>query len=111
MINAFEKSNLWQLTLGLADNEDIARLRNSYFDFRRKIEPLVKNIEFEIPGLTIHDISHIDSLWEVADQIIGERPYLNPIESYILGGGIPVTRCSSCKCSIQWWFHCFKRER
>ncbi|EJD6312429.1 hypothetical protein CFY86_02155 [Raoultella ornithinolytica] len=86
MINAFEKSNLWQLTLGLADNEDIARLRNSYFDFRRKIEPLVKNIEFEIPGLTIHDISHIDSLWEVADQIIGERPYLNPIESYILGG-------------------------
>ncbi|WP_048984499.1 HD domain-containing protein [Enterobacter hormaechei] len=86
MINSFEKSNLWQLTLGLADNEDIERLRNSYFDFRRKIEPLVKNIEFEIPGLTIHDISHIDSLWEVADQIIGENYYLNPIEAYVLGG-------------------------
>lgn len=86
MINAFEKSNLWQLTLGLADNEDIERLRNSYFDFRRKIEPLVKNIELELPGLTIHDISHIDSLWEVADQIIGENSYLNPIEAYVLGG-------------------------
>lgn len=86
MINAFEKSNLWQSTLGLTDNEDIERLRNSYFDFRRKIEPLVKNIEFELPGLTIHDISHIDSLWEVADQIIGKDSYLNPIEAYVLGG-------------------------
>ncbi|EPK4365737.1 HD domain-containing protein [Citrobacter freundii] len=86
MTNAFEKSNFWQLTLGLTDNEDIERLRSSYFDFRRKIEPLVKNIEFELPGLTIHDISHIDSLWEVADQIIGENSYLNPIEAYVLGG-------------------------
>lgn len=50
MINSFEKSNLWQLTLGLADNEDIERLRNSYFDFRRKIEPLVKTLNLKFPG-------------------------------------------------------------
>ncbi len=67
----FERTKLWSRTLGQSDNEDVERLRSSFFDFRRKIEPLVKNIEVELPGLTIHDISHIDSLWEVADQIVG----------------------------------------
>ncbi|WP_421283413.1 HD domain-containing protein [Aeromonas veronii] len=82
----FERTKLWSRTLGQSDNEDVERLRSSFFDFRRKIEPLVKNIEVELPGLTIHDISHIDSLWEVADQIVGDKPYLNPAEAYILGG-------------------------
>lgn len=82
----FERTKLWSRTLGQNYNEDVERLRSSFFDFRRKIEPLVKNIEVELPGLTIHDISHIDSLWEVADQIVGDKPYLNPMEAYILGG-------------------------
>jgi len=82
----FEKSKLWQATLGKTDDVDIERLRNSFFDFRKKVEPLVKNIETELPGLTIHDITHIDSLWEVADQIIGNKEYLNPMEAYVLGG-------------------------
>ncbi|MCO4201304.1 ATP-binding protein [Aeromonas hydrophila] len=83
---SFEKTKLWSRTLGKNDSEDIERLRGSFFDFRKKIEPLVKNIEVELPGLTIHDITHIDSLWDVADQIIGDKSYLNPMEAYILGG-------------------------
>lgn len=86
MTYTFEKSKLWQATLGKTNNVDIERLRNSFFDFRKKVEPLVKNIETELPGLTIHDITHIDSLWEVADQIIGNKEYLNPMEAYVLGG-------------------------
>jgi len=82
----FEKSKLWQTTLGKTNDVDIEKLRNSFLDFRKKVEPLVKNIETELPGLTIHDISHIDSLWEVADQIIGDKVYLNPMEAYVLGG-------------------------
>lgn len=82
----FENSHLWKTTLGLTENQDIERLRNSFLDFRRKVEPLIKNIETELPGLTIHDITHVDSLWEVADQIIGESNYLNPMEAYVLGG-------------------------
>ncbi|MFV9287359.1 ATP-binding protein [Citrobacter freundii] len=86
MTYTFEKSRLWQSTLGKTNDEDIEKLRNSFLDFRKKVEPLVKNIETELPGLTIHDITHIDSLWEVADQIIGDKEYLNPMEAYILGG-------------------------
>lgn len=86
MTYTFEKSKLWQTTLGKTNDVDIEKLRNSFLDFRKKVEPLVKNIETELPGLTIHDISHIDSLWEVADQIIGDKVYLNPMEAYVLGG-------------------------
>lgn len=86
MTYTFEKSRLWQTTLGKTNDEDIEKLRISFLDFRKKVEPLVKNIETELPGLTIHDITHIDSLWDVADQIIGDKEYLNPMEAYVLGG-------------------------
>ncbi|WP_434622771.1 HD domain-containing protein [Azospirillum sp. B2RO_4] len=46
----------------------------------------------DIPGLTVHDVSHLDALWSMASMIAGED-YLNPknftpAEAFVLGGAI-----------------------
>lgn len=106
----FEKSTLWQSTLGKSDDKGIEKLRNSFLDFRKKVEALVKNIETELPGLTIHDITHIDSLWEVSDQIIGERLYLNPMEAYVLGGAFLLHDAAHVSVAYEGGFEALKEK-
>lgn len=81
----FKSSQTWLKTLGLSENSNVDILRESYLSSREKIEAMLQNIEVEIKGLTVHDISHIDSLWHVSDEIIGDKNYLNPAEGYVLG--------------------------
>jgi len=81
----FESSQTWLKSLGVSNNHSASLLRESYLGSRKKIEALLQNIEKDIKGLTVHDISHIDSLWQVSDEIIGDKNYLNPAEGYVLG--------------------------
>lgn len=81
----FESSQTWLKSLGVSNNPNASFLRESYLGSRKKIEALLQNIEKDIKGLTVHDISHIDSLWQVSDEIIGDKNYLNPAEGYVLG--------------------------
>jgi len=87
----FETSALWKATLGRRQKEKHheearVRLKTSFMDFRKRVEELVKGIGNELPWLTVHDISHLDALWDVADQIVGAGYPLNPAEAYVLGG-------------------------
>ncbi|OAT15121.1 HtpG family chaperone protein [Buttiauxella noackiae ATCC 51607] len=109
MAYTFEKAKLWQSTLG-KDDESVEKLRNSFLDFRKKIEALVKNIETELPGLTVHDISHIDSLWEVSDQIIGDKIYLNPMEAYVLGGAFLLHDAAHVSVAYEGGFNALKEK-
>src|ERR1035437_6791601 len=43
-----------------------------------------------LPGLTVHDISHLDGLWTVADLIAGPGVDLTPTEAFVLGGAFLV---------------------
>jgi hypothetical protein len=47
---------------------------------------LVGEIGRLLPDLTVHDITHLDGLWRVADQIAGPDYPLNPAEAFVLGG-------------------------
>ncbi|MEV0910122.1 HD domain-containing protein [Streptomyces hokutonensis] len=38
-----------------------------------------------MPDFTVHDISHVDALWETADLVCGRQVTLNPAEAYVLG--------------------------
>ncbi|MFJ9584122.1 HD domain-containing protein [Streptomyces acidicola] len=38
-----------------------------------------------MPDFTVHDISHVDALWETASLMCGEQVGLNPAEAYVLG--------------------------
>ena len=90
MNGPLDSFQIWRSTLASkADHLESQRetLRQSFLAFRSRVSKLVENIGCEIPGLTVHDITHLDALWRVADQIAGEDYPLNPAEAYVLGGG------------------------
>lgn len=66
--------------------ESRSRLRQCFLSMRERIGYLVGEIGHQLPDLTVHDISHVDALWRVADQITGPGYRINPAEAFILGG-------------------------
>ncbi|MCC3797960.1 ATP-binding protein [Vibrio parahaemolyticus] len=71
-------------------------LRSSFINFREKATHLVSNIAGALPGLTQHDISHLDALWEVADLICGDDYPINPLEAYVFGGAVLLHDSALC---------------
>jgi hypothetical protein len=85
-----EQSSIWKTTLAHRDADpqgaDRDRLRSSFLSFRDRAGLLALEIAKDLPDLTVHDISHLDALWEVASQITGPSFSLTPAEGYVLGG-------------------------
>ena len=80
---------LWQRTLApQGDPLDARRevLRQALLGFRERIAALVQILGAELPNLTVHDITHLDALWRVADQIAGPDYPIHPAEAFVLGG-------------------------
>ncbi len=88
----FQTSRIWKETLETWSGDSHAapreRLRSSYCKLRDRAKDLVSQIASDIPGITVHDITHLDALWEMADLITGDGYSLNPAEAYVLGGAI-----------------------
>ncbi|MBI4970064.1 MAG: ATP-binding protein [Rhodospirillales bacterium] len=63
-------------------------LRDALLQMREKAEILVQEIPRDIPGLTVHDVTHLDALWEMAALIAGDNYPLTPAEAFVLGGAI-----------------------
>lgn len=85
------ESYLWRSTLGRDDDKnqsELERLRASFLSFRQRASALANCIQGDLPALTIHDITHMDALWEMASLVIGSHYILSPIEGYVLGGAI-----------------------
>ena len=87
----FTDTKLWQITLALQghdDSEDITRerLRTTYLRFRDRAELLAGEIARDLPDYTVHDVTHLDALWELADLIAGSDFPLTPTEAFVLGG-------------------------
>lgn len=91
LAKTISQSSIWKNTLALTTTQyssDTERLRNSFLQFRERAAQLANEIRTDLPELTIHDITHLDSLWETGSQIIGEGYELTPTEGYVLGGAI-----------------------
>ncbi|MGH1461012.1 MAG: HD domain-containing protein [Neptuniibacter sp.] len=92
MTEAIKSTTIWMNSFGDDSYKDhqVARdrLKNSFLRARVRAGQLVSHIAADIPGLTIHDISHLDSLWETASLAINDDEHLNPLEAFILGGAI-----------------------
>ena len=82
-------SGIWKACFN-SDNSssDLDRLKTSFIIFRDRASQLASEIRADLPDLTIHDISHLDSLWESASQIVGSNYPLTPTEVFVLGGAI-----------------------
>jgi hypothetical protein len=88
-MGAMDHFALWQRTLGDQShslNQQREILRQAFLNFRDRTAQLVGEIAGLLPDLTVHDITHLDALWRVADEIAGQDYPLNPAEAFVLGG-------------------------
>lgn len=85
----FETSSLWRSTLATVDNDIYStqreRLCTAYLGLREKIIPLCNRIFSSFNELTIHDVTHLDALWETVSLIAGSDYELTPLEGFVLG--------------------------
>jgi len=92
-----ECSELWQRGFGdEGTNADVSRLVTSLRIIRTNAEMLTSRIAVSLPDLTLHDISHLDALWEVASTVAGTDYPLNPIEAYVFGAAILLHDAGLC---------------
>lgn len=88
----FEKTSLWRNSFGNGAFTDEAEardiLRTRLLDLRKRAEHLVALIHRDVPGLTVHDVTHLDALWETASLISGENYPLNPAEAFVFGAAV-----------------------
>lgn len=87
----FTRSRIFLKTLGEQPTPDgfavpRARLRDALTRFRERAAVLAGEIHRDLPDFTVHDITHIDALWEMADLLAGPDYPLNPLEAFTLGG-------------------------
>lgn len=87
----FENAYLWQSTLAkqlAPDHLEKERefFRVNYESFRVNAGLLAAEISRDLPDYTVHDITHLDALWEMASIVCGEGYILNPAEAFVLGG-------------------------
>jgi hypothetical protein len=61
------------------------RLLDALLQMRERAKMLANEIHRDLPDFTVHDITHLDALWEMADLIAGPDYPLNPLEAFALG--------------------------
>jgi len=83
-------SHLWRSTLAKREDDRFSterdRLRVAFTTLRERSALLATGIRKDLPELPVHDITHLDSLWEIASVIAGDRYSLSPTEGFVLGG-------------------------
>ncbi|MEV6055246.1 ATP-binding protein [Streptomyces sp. NPDC052107] len=87
--HGYTSTVLWRDTLAARPDDPHAeqreRLRRSYLELRETASVLLAENARTMPQFTVHDISHVDALWETADLVCGHQAVLNPAEAYVLG--------------------------
>ena len=92
MLNTENQTPLWKAAFSPRNDdqhaEARARLESSLLRMRGSVEQLLKMIPSDCKGLTLHDITHLDAVWEMASLIAGGDYDINPAEAYVLGASI-----------------------
>ncbi|AEH63621.1 HD domain-containing protein [Zymomonas mobilis] len=86
----YDETTLWKRTIGMTggnprEESALATLRSTFETAHDRIKPIVRQAHIDCQGLTIHDESHLDALWQLADIIAGDNYPLNPLEAFIFG--------------------------
>ncbi|MDW9629154.1 hypothetical protein GOB36_02135 [Sinorhizobium meliloti] len=93
---SFQSSELWSRAFasqaGETAEETAARVRlsSALTRARETTSVLLGEIDGQLKNFTIHDITHVDALWEYADLIAGPNCHLNPVEAFVLGAAFLV---------------------
>jgi hypothetical protein len=65
-----------------------SRLRSELTLMRDRAAMIVGEIPRDLAHFTVHDITHLDGLWDMADIVAGEEYKLTPIEAFVFGGAV-----------------------
>jgi hypothetical protein len=92
-VRPFERSSLWRSAYGTRRNDpderDRQALADAYHMLRDRAGDLVNEIHAVLPRLTVHNLTHADTLWDVASEICGQQYQLNPLSAFVLGASGP----------------------
>ncbi len=86
----FENTSIWQESLSENSlfnskfKKEVSYLRTVYLKARDNSKYISDQIVKTQPDLTLHDVSHADTLWETAS-IISPKGLFNPLEAFIFG--------------------------
>lgn len=88
----FKNTILWRAAFEDARSDatsaEQAHLAGVYESMRKRASALVAKIQTDLPHMTIHDVTHLDALWEMASIAAGNSFDLNPAEAFVFGGAI-----------------------
>lgn len=88
----FRQTWLWrqafQTPRSDSTTEEQEFFRTQYLSIRERVAQLVSRISVDLPGMTVHDISHLDALWDTASSVAEGAVNVNPAEAFVLGGSI-----------------------
>ena len=88
----FRKTWLWRQAFEKprndADKEEQNYFRKQYLAMRERVRHLVNQIPTNLPGLTVHDLSHLDSLWETASLVTEGKFHLSPPAAFVFGASV-----------------------
>jgi hypothetical protein len=88
----FRQTWLWrqafQTPRSDSTTEEQEFFRMQYLSIRERAAQLVSRIAVDLPGMTVHDISHLDALWDTASSVAEGAINVNPAEAFVLGASI-----------------------
>jgi hypothetical protein len=71
-----------------ASIEEQEYFRNQLLNMRERVGHLVAQIASDMPGMTVHDLSHLDSLWENASLVAEGAVTVTPPEGFVFGASV-----------------------
>lgn len=66
------------------------RLRSAFEGARERAGHIAADIARDLPDFTVHDVTHLDALWEMAEVLAGPEYPMNPAEAFVFGCAILV---------------------
>jgi len=115
LTQAVINSKIWQSALAIRDKDPYTnqreRLRSAFISFRERAGYLADMIRKDIPELTVHDLNHLDALWEISSMIMGDQYSLTPTEVFTLGGAILLHDLAMSVISIEGGYTAIIKDR
>ena len=89
---SYKETYLWKMafkaTRDDASQGEQDRLVSCYEKMRTCASALVAKISGDLPHMTVHDVTHLDALWDMASIAAHENYDVNPAEAFVFGGAI-----------------------
>ena len=82
----YKDTSTWNKIYGNAidSKEECEFLKVEYEKFRENARLLAGEIGSILPEYTVHDITHIDALWDLTDIFLPKDYCLSPIECFVM---------------------------